>query len=278
MKEYQWLKQYHYFANILIVIVLLFSIISELLFLVCERNQTKNVADKNLTKISCTLLVCDISGIIFSLAEEYITEMPCKLMAEWICFFSLALCTWSSTIAYKIWFIFQSKKAVQRLNYLYLRCCVIYWGTSFLGTSVCVTVAILSKEPLITYGRQDHCWIYLFYARLIVCIVLFSVMNYESSVIILISMLQRKDERREIHKKVAKSGNINYSKLLIKLFLLLGTAELIGLIQIPNAEQRGKLDNVTFGFLYNILLSSRRIFMFALFDWSGIHKRYKAWQ
>ena len=61
--------------------------------------------------------------------------------------------------------------------------------------------------------------------------------------------------------------------MLIKLFLLLGTGELIGLAQIPNALQRGELEllvNVIIGLLYNLLRSSRGIFMFALFGWIGI--------
>lgn len=103
-------------------------------------------------------------------------------------------------------------------------------------------------------------------------------MNFGSSFIVLTSMLQRKDERKEIHKNVAKSGQINYSKLLMKLFLLFGTAELIGLIQIPNAVKRGKFEvifDVTFEFLYNTLRSSRGIVMFLLFGWNGVRKKYR---
>ena len=98
-------------------------------------------------------------------------------------------------------------------------------------------------------------------------------MNCGSSFLVFVSMLQTKRERREIHKKIAKNGQISYSKMLIKLFLLLGTGELIGLAQIPNALQRGELEllvNVIIGLLYNLLRSSRGIFMFALFGWSGI--------
>ena len=93
-------------------------------------------------------------------------------------------------------------------------------------------------------------------------------MDCASSIIVFILMLQRKRERREIHKKHAKNGQRNYSQMLIKLFLLLGTAELIGFVQIPNSEQKEKFEvifNVTFGIPYNFLRSSREIFMLALF-------------
>ena len=132
---------------------------------------------------------------------------------------------------------------------------------------------MLSKESFITYGKGNYCWISSFHARLVVYIVPFVIMNCGSSFLVFVSMLQTKRERREIHKKIAKNGQISYSKMLIKLFLLLGTGELIGLAQIPNALQRGELEllvNVIIGLLYNLLRSSRGIFMFALFGWSGI--------
>ena len=60
---------------------------------------------------------------------------------------------------------------------------------------------------------------------------------------------------------------------MIKLCLLFGTAELIGLVQIPNAEQKGQSEvifKVAFGLLYNFLRSSRGMFTFAIFGWNEI--------
>ena len=62
--------------------------------------------------------------------------------------------------------------------------------------------------------------------------------------------------------------------MIMRLSLLLGTAELIGLVQIPNAKEQSVLIiNVTFGFLYKFLQSSRGIFMFVLFGLNGLCKK-----
>ena len=276
IKEYQWLKQFYHFENILSLIILFFSIILELLLLVCLSSKTKNIADKNLTTLSCTLLVCDITALIFSLANKHISKEPCKIMAVWLHFFSLALSTWSCVIAYEIWSIFRARNIARRLNYLYLRYSVVAWGIPILVISVCLTFEMLSKESLIVYGKQDYCWISPFQARLIAFIVPFSVMNFGSFVIVFRSMLQAKRERRDINKNVAKNGQMHYSKMIIRLSLLLGTAELIGLVQIPNAKQRSEFHvvfDLIFGFLYTILRSSRGIFVFALFGLNGLCKK-----
>ena len=66
--------------------------------------------------------------------------------------------------------------------------------------------------------------------------------------------------------------------MVIKLFLLFGTAELIGLVQIPNAKQKGQSElifHAIFGFLHNVLRSTRGIFMFTLFVGKKILEKCK---
>ena len=274
IKEYQWLRQFYYIEDILTLIILFFSIILEFLLLVCRSSKNRNVADKNLTSLSCTLLLCDIPALILSLGNEHINGMPSKVIAIWLHFFSLALCTWSCIIAYEIWSIFRARNIARRLNYLYLRYSVVAWGIPILVISICLTVDVLSKESLISYGKQNYCWIFPAYARITVYIVPISVMNFGSSLIVFMSMLRAKHERTEINKKVAKNGRMHYSKMIMRLSLLLGTAELVGLVQIPNAKEQSVLIiNVTFGFLYKFLRSSRGIFMFVLFGLNGLCKK-----
>ena len=152
------------------------------------------------------------------------------------------------------------------------------WGAPILITFICVNVDFLSTKSIIGYGEHNHCWISSLHARLIVYITPFSATTFGSSLAVFISMQQRKRERREIHKKVVKGSQLRYLKILIKLFLLIGTVELIGLIQIPSVEQKGQFEvilHVTFGLLYTLLRSSRGTFIFASFGWNGIRKKYR---
>ena len=65
---------------------------------------------------------------------------------------------------------------------------------------------------------------------------------------------------------------------VVKLFLLFGTAEIIGLVQIPNPEEKGESElifNTIFGLLYDFLRSSRGIFMFIISAFSKVFEIYK---
>ena len=274
IEEPAWLK-HHFFENLFNLSLLAISIIFEVLLLIVSlaKKRIRNITEKNLIALFFVLLVCDIVGLTLPFTTNSLDKMSCKIEAVLLHFFSLALCIWPCIISYQIRYIFRSRKTVQRLNNSYLQYSIVAWGFSILVISLCLADDMLSKESFITYGKGNYCWISSFHARLVVYIVPFVIMNCGSSFLVFVSMLQTKRERREIRKKIAKNGQISYSKMLIKLFLLLGTGELIGLAQIPNALQRGELEllvNVIIGLLYNLLRSSRGIFMFALFGWSGI--------
>ena len=74
---------------------------------------------------------------------------------------------------------------------------------------------------------------------------------------------------------LAKSDQICFSKMVIKLCLF-ETAELIGLVQIPNIVKRAESEvifNVIFGLVYNFLRSSRGIFMFVLFSYNRVFEK-----
>ena len=49
-------------------------------------------------------------------------------------------------------------------------------------------------------------------------------------------------KKKEEHNMLVKKDQLKFSKILMKLCLLFETAELIGLVQIRNAEQKGQSD------------------------------------
>ena len=91
-------------------------------------------------------------------------------------------------------------------------------------------------------------------------------------------MLKTKCEKRKSHIMLPKKDQVKLTKMTIKLFLLLGTAEIIGLLQIPNVIQNGRSEvilNVIFGLPHNALRSSRGILMFPLFAGNIVLMRLK---
>ena len=156
-----------------------------------------------------------------------------------------------------------------------VRYSLIAWGIPLIVTLVCLTIDLVTNGSLIRYGDQDYCWISPIGARLIVYIVPMTFTNYGSFLLVLIIAILTKREKSRDQSLLSKNDKLKFHKMIIKLFLLSGTVELIGLVQIPNASKENEvIVNVIFGFLYNTLRSSRGIFTFMIFC-SSIIEKYK---
>ena len=209
-----------------------------------------------------------------TLTRNSLDEIPCKTIAVML-LLSLALYIWPAIIAFEYEKILRSRYLVERPNILYLRYCTIAFGLPFTVISICVTVDTLSSRSLIRYGSQDYCWVFPFHARLAMYIVPFSIVNFGSFFLVFIVTIQTKYEKKKSHCMPGKKDQLKFSTILMKLCLLFGTTELIGLVQIPNVKQKGQFEvifSLVFGLLYNFLRRSRGIFMFVLFTCNRILK------
>ena len=277
-KEFAWLKQYYYFENLFSHIFLSVSLSLELLFLMVYLvwKKIRNAPEKNLIAFCIALFVCDITGLILPLTRHNVHGVTCKIVALSIHFFSLALCTWPCIVAYEVWLILRSRNLNNRSKYLHFRYSLVAWGIPFIITSVCLTVDLVSNGSLIRYGNHDYCWIFPFHARIAVYIVPLTFMTCGNSLLISIIVITTRREKRTKHSLLARNDKLKFHKMIIKLFLLFGTAELIGLVQIPNATQENQvIFNVIFGLFHNFLRSSRGIFLFLTFGCNTVIKKYR---
>ena len=276
--KYAWLKEYYFFENLLSHIFLSVSLSLELLFLMVYLiwKKIRNAPEKNLVAFCIALFVCDITGLILPLTRNNVHGVTCKIVALSLHFFSLALCTWPCIVAYEVWLILRSRNVNNRLNYLHFRYSLVAWGIPFIVTSVSLAVELVSNGSLIRYGDQDYCWIFPFPARLVVYIVPLILMTCGNSLLISIIVIKTRREKRTQHSLLARNDKIKFHKMIMKLFLLFGTAELIGLVQIPNPTQENQvIVNVILGLLHNFLRSSRGIFLFLAFGCNTVAKKYR---
>ena len=79
-------------------------------------------------------------------------------------------------------------------------------GIPLIVTVVCVSIDLINNGSLIRYGNQDYCWISLFHVRLMVYVVPYLVLNFGSFLVVFVSMVQTKRERKEILENVSKNG------------------------------------------------------------------------
>ena len=269
LKQYHWLERYYYFENILSLSLLSFSISFEIVFLVIyiRFKKLQSVLGKNLIALCFSLLVCDIIGITLTLSDV-IKRLSCRIVAAVLHLFSLSLCTWTCVIAYDLWSTFQYNTIKIKVYNIYLRYSLLAWGVPVTVVLACSFLHVLSEEKYIAYGKDDYCWISPVGALLTTYLIPFSLMTLGSCIVILTAIIQTKRKKKKNDEILGKENQMNFSKMAFKLSLLLGTAELIGLIQIPNAKLKGQsalIFNIIFGFIYNLLRSSRGIFLFVTF-------------
>ena len=115
---------------------------------------------------------------------------------------------------YELWSILRFKNIKYKSAMPFLRYSIIAWG---LPLVVCLTVDLLTKGIVTSFGNHGHCWIVPFRARLAVYIVPFSVLSYGNFLVIFIAILQTKHEKRKSHSMLPKSDQLNLSKMMIKL-------------------------------------------------------------
>ena len=274
-----WLKQYYHFENWMSLWLLSVSIVFEglLLIVYLALNKVRNTPEKNLMAFCTGLLICDVIGFTLTLIKSNINKLTSKIVALLLHFFSLTLCTWPCVIAFEVWLVLRYRNVKQGSHYSYLIYSVIAWEVPLTITLICLIVDLVSNGSLIHYGNHDYCWILLFHARLVVYIVPIIITNYGSFLVISITIIRTKRQKRREHKLLAKSDRINFSKMIIKLFLLFDSVEVIGLVQIPNAEDKGESElilNTIFRLFYDFLRSSRGALMFIVSVFSKVFEIY----
>ena len=275
IEKYMWMNQFSTFEKTLSVCLLCLSILLELAALLVHflSKQLKNVPGKNLAALLSSLLGCDI--VVLSLVcFGNINGISCYLISVFLHFLSLSLCTWTGVIAADLLMTFGSQRFVARSDTLYFRYSLLAWGAPMVAVITCFAVDSLvnNKSVKIGYGIFMQCWISSFYARLIVYIIPFSLVTFGSFFATCIVIYKINEKSKKNDAVTGKKKQLNIAHMTLKLCFVLGASELIGLIQIPNKNVTSETHvafNAAFGMLYNLVRSSRGIFIFITFIYTN---------
>ena len=249
---------------ILSILLEIFTLLTYLLF-----KELRTIPGKNLMALVLALIGCDL--IILALPfTKAINETLCSIIAVLLHFQSLSVSSWSIVIAFDLWRTFSHTFRVERSNTVLINYNIIGWGLPAAFVLVCLTVDIVvrGETPLIGYGGSEHCWITSVYARLIVYIGPFSLMTLASFLIVSLVMIKLRQSYRSAARMINKKKPINYTKMAMKLCLVLGASELAGLVQVPKQNVNSealKIFNESFGLLYNVVRTLRGTFIFFIF-------------
>ena len=285
--EFQWLRNINDIEKNIFISLLCLSIMSEILILTTYVlvKGLQNIPGKIFLALCISLLICDNIMLILSVWKN-ITAVFCQVAAATLHLFSLTLCTWSSVLSFDLWLTLRHTFNVTKRRQFFLQFNLFAWGVPAAVVIMCLLISYLSDQnsSSITYGKSGHCWITPVIARLTLYIIPFLLMTYGSFIMALIAIIKLKEDVKSNNSFIGKKRHLNFAKMAIKLCLVLGAPELIGLIQIPNTtDETETVINTIFGMFYNFLRASRGVLLFTAFAYNRnighqccnvIHKRF----
>ena len=275
MEKYMWMEEFSTFEKTLSVCLLCLSILLEVATLLVHflSKQLKNIPGKNLAALLSSLLGCDIV-ILTLVCFGNINDISCYLISVLLHFLSLSLCTWAGVIAADLLMTFGSQSMIAKSDTLYFRYSLFAWGVPMVVVITCFALDSLvnDKSIIIGYGKSRQCWISSFFARLIVYIIPFSLVTFGSFFVTCIVIYKINEKSKKNNAVTGKKKQLNIAHMALKLCFILGASELIGLIQIPKKNVTSEMHvafNAAFGMLYNLVRSSRGIFIFITFIYTN---------
>ena len=233
----------------------------------CLLKEFDNIPGKNLTALCIGMFACDIMVLIIALAKS-LAQTYCMIIAVLLHYFSLALCTWTVAITYDLSIIIKRPLSIKRRKKSYLKYSVFGWGLPLFMVSISVCIDLFGNKTFsfqIGYGKFNYCWISYFYERLAFYIVPFSLMTFGSFLAICDVIFKLKKGMKKNIASAGRNHELSFATMAIKLYLILGVSELVGLVQIPDNKVTSKqheIFNLIFGSLYNLSRSLRGCFIF----------------
>ena len=275
-----WLSKFTAIEKKISTYLLFLSIFLEIITFITYAvfKELRTIPGKNLIALVTALLGCDLIILVLPFVR-YIDDTSCNIAALLLHFLSLSISTWSIVIAFDFWSTFSHTFPVERSESMFMIYNILGWGAPATFVFVCFLVDVLLKEKpqLIGYGEIGSCWIGSVYARLVLYIGPFLLMTLISFVVIFVVVQNIKKRSRSTKIVIGHIKHINFAKMTMKLCLILGVSELVGLIQIPEhsiSSQSFEAVNAGLGLLYNIMRSLRGTFIFLTFVFNK-HVFYK---
>ena len=165
---------------------------------------------------------------------------------------------------------------------------LVGWGTPTVVLLVCLALEQLGNNP-IAYGKDGKCFITNIYAKVFTFLIPTFGISFASCIMLLITVKKLKIAFKSQPKEMAiNSASPDLMKMVIKLSLVLGLVELVGIVQVPtnHNDETITVINSVFNFIYAVARSSRGCFIFLTFMltkqmqkyYKRIHFRNQSWR
>ena len=226
----------------------------------------KTIPGQNIVCL-CTMLLCSDVVVLVTLLD--LSYPVCAAFGMLLHFFALSAQVWAGILAFDIWSTFhgrgQMQKASGRNRFR------IYLSVGYVIPLVFVLVCVIMELKKVVgfgYGINGVCWIAFFTPRLyfyilpMVCITMFNVAVLSYTIY---SICKQSRKSKKLLKKTG-GQDVSLARMALKLVILIGAIELLGLIQIKGAgSDQSKILNSVFRIMYSIARSFRGVFIWLLY-------------
>ena len=252
-----------------IAMILFYTFIKEL----------KNTASMTIIALCATLLFADT--VFIAATQLFNNKEACKVIAILLHWALLSAQGWTAVIAFDVLSKFGSVAlALTKRN---SKRFVQYCSLAYLLPSIIVIVTIVLNETEvygIGYGENNTCFIYNFYPKLYFYIIPFAMTFVTTLTCFIAAILYISKHERKTKKVLQNSGRSKTSvkSIALKLILVLGIIEIVGLIQISKSSfsETELIFNSVFSLAYTILRSLRGVILCFIYGTSTDNiKAYK---
>ena len=143
-------------------------------------------------------------------------------------------------------------------------------ATVALSTFISVLIVVLQVTGTVDFKlEKNNCWIGQFYFALgfyFIPSIIVYLFCFVCLCILLRSIGKKKNAAKQNLRKRESRNNV-LLKIYVKLMLILGIIEIVGLVQVrhSNLTENESIFNATFGLIYDILRSLRGVFIFVVY-------------
>ena len=266
-KEVKVPKDLHHFAmveDIISITLLALSIIALLVTTVVYGmfSELRTVSGRFLMMFFLAVLFSDVTVLVGAAGKT--SELCCKVVAVCLHYFSLSSQLWTLVIVFDLSLMV---RCMARRNHTYASfwaCNLCVWGSTTIVVGICVYLD-QSGNNVIEYGSNNVCWIGSLYASIFSYLVpTLLAMSFNLVLLLIIYVESRKMTCVISENRAHAQKSISFASLMLKVVVLFGSAELLGLIQLRETNEVNKVVSSVFRLLYSTIRSSRGLFVFGV--------------
>ena len=208
----------------------------------------------------------------------------CKWFGVLLYWTLLNVLLWSSTVAIDILLKFMKRfdRASSKESTKTLRRRL--FGVLLASSSVVIIIVALQESGTVEFGFHRNCWFGRFEHSLGFYFIPTCIGYFLCFVCLCFILRSIQREQMDVNETLDSDArkNVNLLKICVKLMLILGITEIVGLVQIrrSNLTENESIFNATFGLVYDTLRSFRGIFIFIVYmvnkkTWRSLRKSFK---